>query len=134
MSFMSSLIGHACGGMLGGEDTLVTMISTSTVQAVREFVRERNWEQFHSPANLAKSISIEAAELLECYQWSDRPRGGDTGHVRDELADVLIYCLMMADRLGCDPDGIIRTKLEKNQAKYPAAKSKGSSAKYRELQ
>src|SRR4051812_15977921 len=72
-------------------------------EELKAFVAERDWAQFHSTANLAKSISIEAAELLECFQWSDE---ADEGRVREELADVLTYCLLLADRIGVDPDEI----------------------------
>lgn len=77
------------------------MASDVVMQALRQFVAERDWAQFHSPANLAKSISIEAGELLECFQWSEAV---DELRVRGELADVLTYCLLLADRLGIDPD------------------------------
>jgi NTP pyrophosphatase (non-canonical NTP hydrolase) len=91
---------------------------------------ERDWAQFHSPANLAKSISIEAGELLECFQWSDEANLDD---VRDELADVLTYCLLLSDKLGLDPDQIVLDKLEKTRAKYPVEKAKGRSTKYDQL-
>ena len=109
------------------------MISNSTIDAIRKFVHERNWEQFHTPENLAKSISIEAAELLECYQWSDSARSGDNGHVEDELADVLTYCIMMADAINVDMDEIVLRKLAKTRQKYPVNKAKGSAEKYRKL-
>jgi dCTP diphosphatase len=99
-------------------------------EQVRQFVEEREWEQFHSPANLAKSISIEAGELLECFQWNDE---ADRGRVREELADVLTYCYLLADRLGLDPDQIVLDKLEVTRAKYPVEKARGRSAKYDEL-
>lgn len=94
---------------------------------LREFVAERDWEQFHSPENLAKSIAIEAGELLECFQW-----GPDTDpeRVRDELADVLTYCLLLADRLGVDPDSIVLDKLAQTRRKYPVEKARGRSTKY----
>ena len=91
------------------------------------FSEERDWAQFHSPENLAKSISIEAAELLECYQWS---ADGDPDRVSEELADILTYCILLADRLGVDLDGIVLDKLATSRAKYPIEKSKGRSAKY----
>ncbi|MCH9277040.1 nucleotide pyrophosphohydrolase [Bifidobacterium amazonense] len=95
------------------------MISDSTIQALRDFTAERQWERFHTPENLAKSISIEAAELLECYQWAPSPVP-DAAHAQEELADVLTYCVMMADALGVDMDDIIMRKLEKTKQKYPA--------------
>ena len=95
--------------------------------ALRVFVAEREWAQFHTPENLAKSISIEAAELLECFQWNP---DADTGRVEEELADVLTYCLLLADRLGVDPDKIVLDKLASTRAKYPVDKARGRSTKY----
>ncbi|MEA9984627.1 nucleotide pyrophosphohydrolase [Subtercola sp. RTI3] len=90
-------------------------------------VAERDWAQFHTPENLAKSISIEAAELLECFQWGpDAP----PDRVREELADVLTYCLLLAERIGADPTQLVRDKLAITRQKYPVEKSRGSSAKY----
>ena len=121
--------------MAGGPaDRLEIMISKETETAVMNFVHERDWDQFHKPANLAKSICIEAAELLECYQWWDDPRDGDEGHVTDELADVLTYCIQLADRLNLDMDQIIMDKLQRTAERYPVATSRGSSRKYRPLQ
>lgn len=96
------------------------MISESTIQAVRDFSAERDWGRFHTPENLAKSIMIEGAELLECYQWAPQSPALDDRHVHEELADVLTYCIMLADRLGVDMDEIILAKLEKTKRKYPA--------------
>ena len=95
--------------------------------ALRTFVAEREWAQFHTPENLAKSISIEAAELLECFQWN---ADADTNAVKEELADVLTYCLLLADRLGVDPDQLVLDKLELTRAKYPADRARGRSTKY----
>ncbi len=102
-----------------------------TRERLRKFVADRDWGQFHSPANLAKSISIEANELLECFQWSDDDYV--LGHVKEELADVITYCMDMVDRLGLDVDEIINSKMDKNEAKYPVEKAKGSAKKYTEL-
>lgn len=102
-----------------------------TIDRIRKFTADRDWEQFHSPANLAKSISIEAAELLECFQWSDTDY--DLEHVKEELADVIVYCQDMLDKLGLDVDEIVNDKMTKNEAKYPVEKAKGSAAKYDEL-
>jgi len=99
------------------------------LEALREFVAEREWAQFHTPENLAKSISIEAAELLECFQWGD----ADLTSAKDELADVLTYCLLLADRLGLDADTIVMDKLAKTQEKYPVDKARGRSEKYDRL-
>lgn len=96
------------------------MISDSTIQSIRDFVSERGWGQYHTPENLAKSISIEASELLECYQWTPQSPSMDEEHVREELADVLTYCIMMADALGVDMDDIVMGKLAKTKSKYPA--------------
>lgn len=100
------------------------------LRALREFVSERNWQQFHTPENLAKSISIEAAELLELYQWSVP---SDVSEVQDELADVLTYCILLADKYDLDFEEIVLQKLEKTRAKYPVEKSFGSSEKYDRL-
>ena len=102
-----------------------------TIERIRRFTEEREWGQFHSPGNLAKSISIEANELLECFQWSDTDY--DLEHVKEELADVLIYCQDMLDKLGLDIDEIINDKMGKNEAKYPVDRAKGSAKKYSEL-
>lgn len=92
-----------------------------------EFSSERDWGKFHSPENLAKSIAIEAGELLECFQWGAET---DDARVREELADVLTYCILLADRIGVDLDDIVMDKLELTRAKYPVEKSKGRSARY----
>lgn len=105
------------------------MISDTTIAQIRRFIADRDWGQFHTPGNLAKSVSIEAGELLECFQWTNEPRDGDVEHVCEELADVMIYCLQLADLLGVDPDAIIREKMHKNAQKYPVATSKGNSKK-----
>ncbi|WP_425840982.1 nucleotide pyrophosphohydrolase [Microbacterium sp. PA5] len=103
------------------------MTSEQVREALSDFVRERDWAQFHTPANLAKSISIEAGELLECFQWSD---DGDEVRVRDELADVVTYCTLLAERLGVDLDEIVLQKLAVTSSKYPADRSRGRSTKY----
>ena len=95
-----------------------------TLDRIRKIVEDRDWEQFHTPANLAKSISIEANELLECFQWDEE--NFDIGHVREELADVIVYCANMLDRLNLDADEIVNAKLDKNEAKYPAEKARGT--------
>ncbi len=100
------------------------------IKTIREFNEERDWDQFHSPENLAKSISIEAGELLECFQW-----GNDYNKeaVCEELADVLTYCIMLADKLDVSIDDIVLEKLEKTKKKYPVDKAKGVSTKYDKL-
>jgi dCTP diphosphatase len=97
---------------------------------IREFMAERDWAQFHSPENLAKSISIEAAELLQEFQWGPP---SELTNVKHELADVLTYCLLLADALQLDPETIVREKLEITRAKYPVDKARGSSARYDQL-
>ena len=99
-------------------------------QELRAFVRERDWDQFHSPENLAKSIVIEAGELLECFQWG-APE--DTIGIKEELADVLTYCHLLAMKLGCEPNELILAKLTKTRQKYPVSLSKGRSTKYDKL-
>lgn len=106
------------------------MASDLVMQALRAMVAERDWAQFHSQENLAKSISIEAAELLECYQWGADPVSGE---VQDELADVLTYCLLLADRLGLHPESIVLEKLEKTKGKYPVERAKGRMTKHDRL-
>lgn len=102
-----------------------------TIDRIRNFTIDRDWDQFHSPENLAKSISIEANELLECFQWSDTEY--DLQHVKEELADVIVYCQNMLDKLGLDVDEIVNMKMAQNEAKYPVEKAKGSAAKYTDL-
>ena len=102
-----------------------------TIERIRRFTKDRNWEQFHSPANLAKSISIEANELLECFQWSDEEY--DLDHVKEELADVIVYCQDMLDRLDLNVDEIVNRKMDQNEAKYPVEKARGNAAKYNQL-
>jgi NTP pyrophosphatase (non-canonical NTP hydrolase) len=104
--------------------------SESIIDALRAFTAERDWDQFHSPSNLAKSIVIEAAELLECFQWSE---SAPAEAVRDELADVLTYCYLLADKLGLDTEQIVLDKLDVTRAKYPVTKARGRSAKYDQL-
>jgi NTP pyrophosphatase (non-canonical NTP hydrolase) len=106
------------------------MVSKEVKDALAAFVAERDWAQFHTPENLAKSVSIEAGELLECFQWGAEP---DLDRVRDELADVLTYCLHLARTIGADPDQIVLEKLEVTRKKYPVDKTKGSSTKYDQL-
>ena len=102
-----------------------------TTERIRKFTEDRDWDQFHSPANLAKSIVIEAAELLECFQWSDEEY--DLQHVKEELADVMVYSQNLLDKLGLDADEIINMKMTQNEKKYPVDKAKGKSSKYNQL-
>jgi NTP pyrophosphatase (non-canonical NTP hydrolase) len=106
------------------------MVFEAVRQALAAFVAERDWAQFHTLENLAKSVVIEAGELLECYQWG---ADADPKRVREELADVLTYCLLLADRIGADPENIVLEKLEITRKKYPVDKARGSSRKYDEI-
>ncbi len=106
-----------------------------TIEMVLKFRDDRNWKQFHNPKDLAISISLEAAELLEIFQWSGAETGcdGKLPRVKEELADVLNYCILMADACGLDLDEIIQEKVERNARKYPVEKAFGNKAKYTEL-
>ena len=106
-------------------------MNEKTKERIRQFSKDRDYDQFHSPANLAKSISIEANELLECFQWSDEDY--DLAYVKEELADVLVYCQNMLDKLGLDDDEIINAKMSQNEKKYPIDKAKGKADKYDKL-
>ena len=102
-----------------------------TIERIRKFTEDRDWNQFHSPANLAKSIVIEAAELLECFQWNETEY--DLQHIKEELADVLVYSQNLLDKLELDADEIVNMKMEQNETKYPVDKAKGNAVKYTEL-
>lgn len=125
-------------------------MTEQTINRIRKFTADRDWDQFHTPANLAKSISIDANELLECFQWSDK--NYDLQHVKIinskcvkqkaervfvaftyPLADVMVYCRNLLDKLDLDEDEIINMKMTMNEAKYPVEKAKGSNKKYTEL-
>ena len=100
------------------------------INKLLKFQEDRDWKKFHTPENLAKSISIEAAELLEHFQWQ---KEYDEEEVAEELADVLIYCIYMAEAMDFDIEEIILDKMEKNAIKYPIDKSKGNAKKYTEF-
>ena len=100
-------------------------------QRIDKFNKDRDWDQFHTPSNLAKSISIEANELLECFQWSDS--NYDIESVKEELADVMNYCIQMSMVLDVDIIDIINNKMDKTEKKYPVDKAKGVSTKYNKL-
>lgn len=106
-------------------------MNTDIKERIRTFNEERNWDQFHSPSNLAKSIVIEAAELLENFQWNDKDF--DLQKVSEELADVMIYCYQLADKLELGVEKIMNNKLDRNEEKYPVQKAKGNSKKYTEF-
>ena len=100
-------------------------------ERIDKFNKDRDWDQFHTPANLAKSISIEANELLECFQWSDT--NYNLEEVQEELADVMNYCIQMSQVLNIDIIEVINNKMNKNEKKYPVEKAKGVSTKYDKL-
>jgi len=100
-------------------------------ERITKFNKDRDWDQFHSPANLAKSIVIEAGELLECFQWDDDKYNLD--EVKEELADVVNYCIQMAQKLGIDLVEIVNKKMDVTEKKYPVNKAKGVSTKYDKL-
>ena len=102
---------------------------------VLKFRDDRDWKQFHNPKDLAISISLEAAELLEVFQWSaeDVTCENKMDKIKEELADVVNYCILMADVCGLDLDEIVREKIKRNSEKYPVEKAYGSKEKYTEL-
>ena len=102
-----------------------------TIERIKKFNSDRNWEQFHSPANLAKGLSIEASELLECFLWDEVNYNVDK--VKEELADVIIYVQDLLNKLNLDVDEIVNNKMVQNEAKYPIEKAYGRSNKYDEL-
>ena len=106
-----------------------------TIKQVLKFRDDRDWKQFHNPKDLAISISLEAAELLEVFQWSgtDVSNVGKQDKIKEELADVVNYCILMADACNLDLDEIVQAKVKRNSEKYPVDKAKGSSKKYTEL-
>jgi dCTP diphosphatase len=117
----------------GNED-----VFNSLLNAIRGFNRDRDWAQYHSPKNLAMSLVIEAAELAEIFQWlteeeSARLSAQKQVHAEEEIGDVLIYLLNLADKLGIDPVDAARKKLELNAEKYPVHKARGSADKYTEF-
>ena len=111
------------------------MIREETVKKLIKFRADRDSRQFHTPKDLAISLSLEAAELLEVFQWSgaDMERAEKLDKIKEELAHVLSYCLLMADVCGLDPDEILNAKIARNEEKYPVEKAKGRSDKYTEL-
>jgi NTP pyrophosphatase (non-canonical NTP hydrolase) len=103
----------------------------SLLHRIDKFNKDRDWDQFHSPSNLSKSIAIESGELLECFQWNDDKY--DIEEVKEELADVLNYCFQLANVLGIDPIDIVNAKMDITEKKYPVDKAKGVSTKYNKL-
>lgn len=108
------------------QDTLATLR-----ERVRQFAKERDWEQFHTPKNLSCALAVEASELLEHFQWTDKAEKRD--ELADEIGDVLIYLVRLADVLGIDPVNAAEQKIAKNGLKYPVDRAKGSAKKYTEL-
>lgn len=111
----------------------------SVRQRLREFAAAREWDQFHSPKNLSMALSVEVSELVECFQWLTEEQSRSLSPkqlaaVTDEIADVQLYLIRLADKLGVDIDQAIEQKIIKNEAKYPADKVKGSSRKYNEYE
>lgn len=102
-----------------------------TMERIKKFRDDRDWKQFHTPSNLAKAISIEAGELLEEFLWDND--NFNLQNVKEELADVIIYCIHMANALDVNIEDIINMKMDKNELKYPVEKAKGKSTKYTEL-
>lgn len=107
-------------------------MNQETIDQILKFRDDRDWKQFHNPKDLAISISLEAAELLEVFQWSaeDVTCSDKIDKIKEELADVANYCVLMADACGLDLDEIVREKIKRNEEKYPIEKSKGSKRKY----
>ncbi|MCI1723424.1 MAG: nucleotide pyrophosphohydrolase [Lachnospiraceae bacterium] len=110
-------------------------MNSKTIQDIIQFRDDRNWKQFHNPKDLAISISLEAAELLEVFQWSGSDTSADShmDKIKEELADVVNYCVLMADACGLDLDEIVEEKIKRNAEKYPVKQAYGSSKKYTEL-
>lgn len=102
-----------------------------TLERIKKFRDDRDWQQFHTPSNLAKAISIESGELLEEFLWDND--NFNLQNVKEELADVIIYCIHMANALDVNIEDIINMKMDKNEMKYPVEKAKGKSTKYTEL-
>ena len=110
-------------------------MTQETIKQVLKFRDDRNWKQFHNPKDLAISISLEAAELLEVFQWSadDVICESKKDKIKEELADVVNYCILMADACNLDLDEIVQAKIKRNNEKYPVEKAYGSKEKYTEL-
>ena len=113
----------------------IQKMNQTILEKVLKFRDDRNWKQFHNPKDLAISLSLEASELLENFQWksSEDAIEQNLENIKDELADVLIYSILLADQMNLDIEDVIQKKLEKNQRKYPVEKSFGSNKKYNEL-
>ncbi len=101
-----------------------------TIDRIRRFTKDRDWDKYHTPSNLAKTIVIEATELLECFQWNDEQF--DLEHVKEELADVIVNCQNLLDKLCLNADDIVQKKMEQNEKKYPIEKFRSIDKKYNE--
>lgn len=116
------------------------MLPLDTIkQRLRDFADARDWNQFHSPKNLAMALSVEASELVECFQWlteeqSRKLNEKQLAAVTDEVADIQLYLIRLADKVGVDVVEAVEQKMAKNEAKYPADKVKGSAKKYSEYE
>lgn len=115
------------------------MIDTATIEKILAFRRERDWEQFHTPKNLAISISLEASELLELFQWAKESELENVviekrPQIQDEVADILVYVLFLCHDLQIDIDQVIQAKMIKNAQKYPIEKARGNARKYDEYE
>lgn len=110
-------------------------MNQNTIKEILKFRDDRDWKQFHNPKDLVISLSLEASELLENFQWksSEDAIEKNLENIKDELADVFIYSILLADQMNVDIEDVIKNKLEKNQRKYPVEKSFGSNKKYNEL-
>lgn len=110
-------------------------MNQNTIKEILKFRDDRDWKQFHNPKDLAISLSLEASELLENFQWksSEDAIEQNLKNIKDELADVLIYSILLADQMNLDIEEVIQNKLETNKRKYPVEKSFGSNKKYNEL-
>lgn len=101
------------------------------IKRLKEFNKNREWDQFHTPENIAKSIAIESGELLECFQWN---KEFNIDRVKDELADVLLYASILAYKLELNVEEIMNEKITRNEKRYPVEKARGNSKKYTELE
>jgi len=121
------------GIILDGTSTLKRIEEMDRIlRRLRQFRDDRDWQQFHNPKDLAVALSIEASELLEAFLWKS-PEDADPEKVKEELADVLAYALLLSDAYGFDIQQIILDKIERNEEKYPVDKARGSAKKYNEL-
>ena len=116
----------------------IKVLMQALIKKIRAFAQDRDWEQFHSPKNLAMALSVEVAEVVEHFQWltqeeSNRLDPVKTNKIREEIGDVMIYLARLADRLGIDPVQAAEEKMRINEKKYPVEKAKGLATKYTEL-